>query len=123
MTPLSIRAHLCMQVLWLGRPEINATWEPAKSLPDGLVQEFEAGVLAEATVDKQAIFGHTSGTLTVSVRNEDNKKKMKIDRPCLTDMEGCVAINDYKYNSQDHFSHAITFQYISRAIILAFPEL
>ena len=46
----------CIQVLWLGRPEIQATWEPAKSLPEGLVREFEAGVEAEVTIDKHAIY-------------------------------------------------------------------
>lgn len=82
-----------LQVLWLGCPEINATWEPEKSLPERLVKEFEAGVAAEATVDKQAIYGHTSGILTVSHLSEErSKKRMKMERPCLKNMEGCVRI-------------------------------
>lgn len=54
-----------------------------------IVHEFETGVKAEVTVDKWAIYGHTSGTLTVS-HCEDSKKKMKLERPCHEDLEGCV---------------------------------
>ena len=80
----------CIQVLWLGRPEIQATWKPAKSLPEGLVREFEAGVEAEVTIDKHAIYGHISGTLNVSHCSEDRRKKVKLERPCHADSEGCV---------------------------------
>ena len=76
----------------VGRPEIHATWEPAKLPPDSLVREFEAGMTADVTVAKQPLYGHVSGTLTVSHCNEDHKKKMKLERPRHADLEGYVVM-------------------------------
>ena len=35
---------LTNQVLWLGKPELEVTWESAASLPPTIIEEFEEGV-------------------------------------------------------------------------------
>ena len=35
---------LLLQVAWLGRPQLESTWEPKSSLPPFLVADYENGV-------------------------------------------------------------------------------
>lgn len=80
------------KVLWVGRPECHATWEPAKSVPQYLVQQFEAGEASESEADTVPIYGHLSGIITTSKGSEDVQvaKKKKMERPCHEDVEGYV---------------------------------
>ena len=65
--------------MWLGQPECYATWEPAESLPQCLVQQFEAGVVPETEVESVLLYGHVSNTVTVtqkgSLTSGDEKRE------------------------------------------------
>ena len=34
----------CVQVVWLGRPVAESTWEDAASLPSSMISEYEQGI-------------------------------------------------------------------------------
>ena len=36
-----------MQVVWLGRPIADSTWEPESTLPPSVVADYEAGIVQE----------------------------------------------------------------------------
>lgn len=78
------------QVLWLGHPKCNATWEPGPSLPQDLVKQFEESVGSEVRVDKQQLYGHMCSTVTVVPISPDTQKAKKVrrERPCHVDSEG-----------------------------------
>ena len=80
-------------VLWVGCPECYATWEPASSLPQDLIENFESGVSVETRVHLEPLYGHISGTITVSEMNITKvpvPKKARKQRQCLKDLEGYV---------------------------------
>lgn len=81
---------LTIQVLWLGQPDCFATWEPAVSLPQSLVQQFEGGIVPEARVETIQLYGHMSSTLTVSQQGSLTleAKRMRLERPYHEDLEG-----------------------------------
>ena len=66
------------QVAWLGIPVLESTLEPADSLPQELVEDFENGITKE--VQKQSITagGQTIHTLLVTGALS-SKKRAKID--------------------------------------------
>ena len=82
------------QVLWLGRPQCYATWEPASSLPHRLVDEFTAGLEAELQVDNVPMYGHISSTVTVAQQSSDSQKskRQRQERPCHDELEGYINI-------------------------------
>lgn len=49
--------------MWLGREHAAATWEPASSLPQQLIVEYEAGVLREVYDITHCGGGQTAHTL------------------------------------------------------------
>ena len=55
--------------------------------------------MAEAKANTFPIYGHISGTLTVSQCSSETKK-MKLERPSLEEIEGCVII--IKVNNTRH---------------------
>jgi hypothetical protein len=76
-------------VLWLGLPEVNATWEPACSLPQSLVDDYEAGISREAEVHTTTTYGHSYTTVMISKKKDDPQpKKRKGQRPSRADLEG-----------------------------------
>ena len=82
-----------LQVLWLGHPECHATWEPAKSLPQSLVDSFEDGVMAESKVDSVNLYGHWSSIIATKSSgdkdvDEPKGKRTRQERPCYDDLEG-----------------------------------
>ena len=58
---LYIIMHGCllMQVIWLGRPIADSTWEPESSLPPSLVADYEAGILREIQKETFTTGGQT----------------------------------------------------------------
>ena len=78
------------QVLWLGQPECYATWEPAVSVPHGLVQQYETGVVSESTVESVSLYGHVSNTLTISQQCSltPEAKRMRQDRQICGNLGG-----------------------------------
>ena len=75
--------------------------EPASSLPHSLVQQFEAGEGTECTIETVSSYGHMSNTLNVVKKSVDEQqaKKIKLERPCCTNLEGyvhtCTCISMY----------------------------
>ena len=74
----------------MGIPECKATWEPASSVPQNLVAEFESGVTTVANVDTATLYGHVSSTMMVThtTVTQPEAKKRKKERPCHTELEG-----------------------------------
>ena len=71
-----------MQVLWLGRPECETTWEQSSVLSASLGADYEAGLLLQTSTESQTAFGHTSTILvTKGVPHKPVAKKVKKD--CL----------------------------------------
>lgn len=87
---LIIRINSLVQVLWLGRPECNATWEPACSLPQKVVDDYETGVAREIELDTTSLYGHVCNTVTMSGKTLERSepKKKKTERPSYNDLEG-----------------------------------
>lgn len=56
---------LTIQVAWLG-PEDKMTWEPASSLAQALVDDYERGVTYCETTETETSYGVISHKLTVS---------------------------------------------------------
>ena len=78
------------QVLWLGTPECNATWEPSTSIPQNLIDHYEAGLTADVTVNEIVQYGHTSGTINVTYTNDEKPatpKRAKCERPSFESLE------------------------------------
>ena len=97
-----MQQHTHVQVLWLGHPECKATWEPATSLPYELVEDYERGIIREATVDATPLYGHVFNTMSVTRRTDDilprDAKKSKQERLCPDDLEGYV-IASYRHTT------------------------
>ena len=69
---------MLMQVVWLGRPIADSTWEPESTLPSSLVRDYEAGILREIHAETFTTGGETVHTLSASVR-EPNAKRPRTD--------------------------------------------
>ena len=67
-----------VQVVWLGRPIADSTWEPESSLPPSLVSEYEAGILREIQKETFTTGGQTVHTLSTST-TESNVKRPRTD--------------------------------------------
>ena len=84
--------YVVMQVLWLGQAGCNATWKPAASLPNQLLEQFEDGSVPTARVESVPIYGHVSSTLTITKHGHQSltsdAKRMRQERPSYEDLEG-----------------------------------
>ena len=81
-----------MQVLWLGLHECCASWEPSSSVPQSLVEQFEAGNNPQSRVETATIYGHISGTVitTSSCIEKPQAKRIRQERACYAELEGYV---------------------------------
>ena len=43
---------------WLGKPDVQVTWEPASSLPVAAIQKFEKGLLPKIVQHTSDHYGH-----------------------------------------------------------------
>lgn len=55
-----------MEVVWLGKPVAESTWEPQDNLPDSLVTEYEAGIFREIQRETFTSGGQTVHTLSAN---------------------------------------------------------
>ena len=55
--------------MWLGRPVTESTWESATSLPENIVQEFEAGIQRDIQEKPFSSGGQTIHTITSTKPN------------------------------------------------------
>lgn len=83
---------LSLQVVWLGKAEVESTWEDASSLPRSLVSSYEAGVVLQIQRDTSITGAHAVHTLTtieVSDGPEPNSKRPRTDpSDTLSDTSG-----------------------------------
>ena len=72
-------------MLWLGKPDVQVTWEPASSLPVAAIQEFEKGLMPKIVQHTSDHYGH--GTSTIAVQEDTCEspptKKPRPDRPVV----------------------------------------
>ena len=81
----------CLQVIWLGRPGCETTWEPATALSPSLITNYEAGILTETSTECDATYGRTSTTLVVkNALEEPALKKSKREWFCQDDENGYI---------------------------------
>ena len=82
------------QVLWLGKPNIEVTWELAESLSTAVIEEFESGVQAEAVSETEAHYGYRMTTLravtteTSSTFKQQVSKRPRKERPVVESNTG-----------------------------------
>ena len=86
--------NIMFQVLWLGRPDMHTTWEPASSLPAEAIEEYENGLITMTTQETSNNYGrHTCRFLvTKNAESSDRAKKPHIERP-LAQESGGWALN------------------------------
>ena len=77
------------QVLWLGTPQCNATWEPSTSIPKNLIDQYEASSTVNVTVNNTVQYGHNSGAISVTYINAEEPlaKKARHERPSFESLE------------------------------------
>lgn len=84
-----MHAHTYLKVLWLGRPEVEVTWEPASSLSAQLIKEFEDGIACDLVETTSTSYGRHTSTLAIKSQNAaPPMKKQKRNRPILESNTG-----------------------------------
>lgn len=71
-----MRQHGFFQVAWLGRAE-QMTWEPASTLPQALIDEFESGVVSTEAIITDTKFGVVHHTLVVGTSSATDSSPPK----------------------------------------------
>ena len=70
------------KVLWLGKPDLQVTWEPATSLPANKIKEFEDGITLDAIEDSTEQYGVEATVITTQERSSHSQPAKKdSDRP------------------------------------------
>ena len=82
--------YMCFQVAWL-ESKAKVTWECASSLPQSLVDEFEANVVSNVDILTNASFGVINHTVVISKADPANPPPPKLAKytPPAAD-PGCV---------------------------------
>ena len=81
--------------MWLGKEEINVTWENENAIPKSVLQEFEGDSLVEVEKVSLEKIGQISHTLCVNASDSKvrpQSKKMKTDRVVVSCNDRYVAI-------------------------------
>ena len=72
-----------LKVAWIGNEE-KITWEPASTLPEIIVKEFEDGLsTSEETLLTKSKYGITSHTIITSQQLPAPAKRSKTDSPSV----------------------------------------
>lgn len=80
--------QILIQVLWLGQPELNVTWETSEVLPAAAIHEYENGIMSEAVEERCEAYGMDRSTFTATACSDNPAKKQHIDRPVLENTSG-----------------------------------
>ena len=93
-TVVCIALNINMQVLWLGKEDVNVTWEPASSLPQAVVDEFEKGVECTAVQQNSDFYGQKTCTLHIETKTLQSSasKRPRTDRPVIQSNDGWVLL-------------------------------
>ena len=83
---------LLNQVLWLGKPETDVTWEPAEAIDPNLIAEFESDTQGQPYAGTTSCYGQVSTTLMVHKKRlgPPSRKEMRMERPCTHGNAGLV---------------------------------
>ena len=77
------------KVLWLGKPNIQVTWESADALHPSVIEDYENGLEPEVTTETEHKYGQQKSVLTVNkFSKEILSKKPKLDRPVINESSG-----------------------------------
>ena len=81
---------LTHQVLWLGKLELEVTWESAASLPPAIIEEFEKGVQPQVVTRTDIQYGQEKCVLSVTTNKPDDiaLKKPRLERPVINKNTG-----------------------------------
>lgn len=81
---------LTNQVLWLGKPELEVTWESAASLPPTIIEEFEEGVQPQVVKRTDVQYGQEKCVLSVTTTKPDDiaLKKPRLERQVINKNTG-----------------------------------
>ena len=78
------KQYTAIQVIWLGRPVTESSWELASSFPDVLIQDYEHGIQHDLHQKS-----YTSGRQTIhtlyTVCKEDETSPPEAKRPRVID--------------------------------------
>ena len=77
-------------MLWLGKPDLQVTWEPASSLPVAVIEEFEKGLIPQAVQSSSNSYGHGTTTIVVEENTSEPQpsKKARTDHPFVESSSG-----------------------------------
>ena len=72
-------------MLWLGKPDVHVTWEPASSLPTIAIQDYESGLVMESVTKKSNNYGCEKNIIVLeqSAQNTSLTKRPRLDRPLI----------------------------------------
>ncbi len=78
------------KVVWLGKPEVEVTWEAAHTFSPAIIEEFERGVQAEVVAQTEVHYGYQMTTLSVSSYTSQQQpvKKARKERPVVESTTG-----------------------------------
>ena len=86
---LTCTNYIYTQVLWLGKPDVQVTWEPASSLPPRVIEEFEKGIEVETCQHSTHQYGYEASTIVTLQKPESQpQKKARRDRPFIQRSSG-----------------------------------
>ena len=76
--------------MWLGQPELKATWVNSSSLPPSIVEKYENQEAVEVIAVTNSQYGQVSSTLSVDDCKKSSKpsKKRKKERSIISTSEG-----------------------------------
>lgn len=103
-----------VQVVWLGRPVTESSWEPKPSLPKELVEDFEQGIEYEEVFTSGGQSVHTISTKRCDYKTEEPPQKKLRHVPSSTESsnKGRTKMNNMKqcffhaeYLRFSHLSH------------------
>ena len=77
-------------MLWLGKPDLQITWEPESSLPFEVIQEFEKEIKHEAYEETASQYGYNSSIIMIADSKQETQpsKKARRERPVIQDSDG-----------------------------------
>jgi hypothetical protein len=80
-----------VEVLWLGRPEKEVTWEVAHALPASLIDIYENGLKAESLVESTYSYGMIANrVIVIPSSSEKPNKKRRIEDTFFEELEGLI---------------------------------
>ena len=89
-------------MLWLGKSEVQVTWEPESKIPREIIEEFEKGLKVETIQNNISSYGLESSTVVTSasaVVSPTKKARLEETRVVLEGNTGCVDLAGYKLYS------------------------